>query len=659
MTPQNEQPELVMGQDQHHVLDIIRRAVLIIQELHDCSPKTEDAGDRHSRIHSDERSRVLDNNIPRLPQLPGNLAGLKAQMELLLGTSNSIHIPRGTDDEPGANSLRYHETEPQRVILKHFYDAVVDMMANDTGGMLHEEQEWGKALVDEAQDKLAALAFLMQAPFDGGQSQTLSSLSRQLPDASLPLASHRNGCRVSCTCACHRTPKTATPSRLSRVVGQLFVGYAGIPVLSTKCDSSTCINARRSQLYVEYWFPLGLFWSRVIRLRLTYQAQMGPSLLLRILRRVPDSAPAVSFAMNGNIEGLKELFSRGAASPQDVSDTRGYSLIRWALYSRQYDTVRFLHAAGADLDHRPKAPHDNSPSNKAADAILMGGLPLKAGDTLSRIANWDWAEEQDFPLLHRIVLELHGRDFEDVLMEHSAAIDKQDALGRTALNWAAARGDDHIVGILLGYGADPNILDTQHSGPLSYASENNHTNCARLLLRAGAHPDPVIPGGQRVGSPLNCASRNASDPALVKLLLDFGANVDACGVDGRTPLIHAARTDNVAFARLFLQNSANTNAMSTDKQTHLTAAIIHNSHGVLKLLLGQYREYIACPAFLETVAQFADQSTLAILGKAHNIRLGPHTGLQVGAYQDILRKRHDAEEKLERAFADFLVGVRG
>ena len=49
---------------------------------------------------------------------------------------------------------------------------------------------------------------------------------------------------------------------------------------------------------------------------------------LSTLRRVPDSAPCVTFALNGDIEGLKELFARGLVSPRDVSTTLGYSILR-------------------------------------------------------------------------------------------------------------------------------------------------------------------------------------------------------------------------------------------------------------------------------------------------------------------------------------------
>ena len=312
---------------------------------------------------------------------------------------------------------------------------------------------------------------------------------------------------------------------------------------------------------------------------------------------------------------------------------------------------------------RPKALHDNSPSNKAADAIMMGGLPSDVVDDLSCIANPDWVEDQKFPLLHRIVLGLNGKDLEQALAEDPTTVDYEDAMGRTALNWAAARGDERSVAVLLSYGADPNILDCQHSGPLSYSAEKNHTVCVRILLEAGAQPDPVIPGGQRVGSPLNCASRNASDPVLIKSLLDFGADVDASGVDGRTPLIHAARTDNVSFALLFLEHNANINAVATDGQTPLTTAIVNNSHRVLQLLLSRWADYSGCPRLrgphlLNTAAQFADHETLAILCLTNHIRLKYDKNYHTGDFEKVLHQRHDSDEKLRQAFADLMAIVR-
>lgn len=294
---------------------------------------------------------------------------------------------------------------------------------------------------------------------------------------------------------------------------------------------------------------------------------------------------------------------------------------------------------------------------------MMGGLPSDVVDDLRCIANKDWVDEQNFPLLHRIVLGLHGKYLEQALAENPTTIDHKDTMGRTALNWAAARGDDRSVTTLLNHGADPNILDYQHSGPLSYSAEKNHTICVRILLEAGAQTDPIIPGGKRVGSPLNCASRNASDPLLIKLLLDFGADVDASGVDGRTPLMNAARTDNVAFARILLEHNANVNAVSTAGQTPLITAIVNNSHRVLQLLLSRWADDSGCPRLegprlLDTIAQFADCETLAILSRAKHIWVKYDKNYYTGDFENILRQRHDSDEKLERAFAEFMAIVR-
>ena len=135
-------------------------------------------------------------------------------------------------------------------------------------------------------------------------------------------------CQPSCLCVCHSPRRSATPNFIDKVLGQLFVGYAGLPVLNNHCDTNQCQKAQIPYISVEYWFPLGFCWSQIIQLQLAYQPNVGPHLQLSTLRRVPDSAQCVNFALEGNIEGLKNLFTHGSASPRDVSSTRGYSLLR-------------------------------------------------------------------------------------------------------------------------------------------------------------------------------------------------------------------------------------------------------------------------------------------------------------------------------------------
>lgn len=135
-------------------------------------------------------------------------------------------------------------------------------------------------------------------------------------------------CRPGCGCSCHKQKKSNTSSFMNRVLGQFFIGYAGLPMVSPKCDSAECEKAQIPVVSVEYWFPLGFCWSKIVQFQLSYRSNTGPQVSLSMLRSVPDTAPCVEFALHGNIEGLRSLFRRGMASPLDVSVTRGYTLVR-------------------------------------------------------------------------------------------------------------------------------------------------------------------------------------------------------------------------------------------------------------------------------------------------------------------------------------------
>lgn len=137
-----------------------------------------------------------------------------------------------------------------------------------------------------------------------------------------------NCCRPACHCVCHMENRSSTPSFMDRVLGQVFVGYSGLPGFSSKCNVGTCEKSQSPSMSFEYWFPLGFVWSQIVRMRLTYERNLGPHFEISTLKRVPDSAQCVTFALNGNTEGLKDLFRRGLASPRDVSSTRGYSVLR-------------------------------------------------------------------------------------------------------------------------------------------------------------------------------------------------------------------------------------------------------------------------------------------------------------------------------------------
>ncbi len=148
------------------------------------------------------------------------------------------------------------------------------------------------------------------------------------------VTSHRIPCRGWCPCSCHevRRLKLRMAGIVENVLGKMFVGYCGLPVLNKPCDFKACRDRQNTTATVEYWFP-SWFVSMNVKLHLTYLPSMGPQFQLSTTRRVPDDSQAISFAMQGNIDGLKYLFSQGLAGPRDVSDSRGFTLMRVSLRS--------------------------------------------------------------------------------------------------------------------------------------------------------------------------------------------------------------------------------------------------------------------------------------------------------------------------------------
>lgn len=311
--------------------------------------------------------------------------------------------------------------------------------------------------------------------------------------------------------------------------------------------------------------------------------------------------------------------------------------------------------------YRPIAKTDNSTRHKAFDNLLQGGLNQEAEDDIRCLtASSDWIEEQHFSKVHKIITRLIWSPLEKAIAEDPEQIDATDAMGRTPLLWAAARGDHEAVQILLAHNADPNTTDMYLAPPVSYAADRGHTLCVKLLLEAGAMAEPTLPPGIKLGSPLNCAARNTEDPTLLKYLLTYGALVDGTGVDGVTSLIHAARTDKVRFAVLLLDYNADLNAADISQQTALTTAIMYNSHRVLELLLEHWEEFSTCPRLkgpnlIEVTALYADVETVRLLAETDHLKLKYDANYSLRGFAKLLTERVDVTDELIRAFDKLLL----
>ncbi|KAI1110439.1 ankyrin repeat-containing domain protein [Nemania sp. NC0429] len=203
-----------------------------------------------------------------------------------------------------------------------------------------------------------------------------------------------------------------------------------------------------------------------------------------------------------------------------------------------------------------------------------------------------WVMAEDF--LH--VTARLGREFclrELLQMASPDAIRRRDSRSRTPLEVAAASGNFATIKLLLEWekrhatsdASTPRrsakalmLLLKLHDAPM-------RLDLVRYLLENGWSADSS--SGSRT-TPLHLAvqSHGDDDLGLVMLLLEKGANPNACDEDGEAPLHNAARAGYARVARLLLKGNADPDTVSSDGVTALHIAAKHGHDAVVRVLLG-------------------------------------------------------------------------
>jgi len=165
-------------------------------------------------------------------------------------------------------------------------------------------------------------------------------------------------------------------------------------------------------------------------------------------------------------------------------------------------------------------------------------------------------------------------------------INEGDFRGYTPLAWAACKGHDGLVKMLLELkDVDPDKPDCSGKTPLSHASHNGHERVVKILLgREEVSPDKP---DHRHRTPLSYAAENGHE-GVVKILLGLEVvNPDKLGDRGRTPLSYAAQSGHARVVRILLrrQEVDPDRPCTMYSRTPLSWAS-HNGHEeVMKILL--------------------------------------------------------------------------
>ena len=234
------------------------------------------------------------------------------------------------------------------------------------------------------------------------------------------------------------------------------------------------------------------------------------------------------------------------------------------------------------------------------------------------------------------------------LLGKKAEVNAPQVDGATALHWAVQANNLEMIEMLLGAGAAVSAASKSGATPMQLAAMNGHSAIIERLIRAGA--DPNAPLSQTGDTALMMAARTGKVDA-VKVLLDRGANVNAKetwggttalmwaiserhsdvakvlvergsdlnaksnfvpsasgrGFEGTapvapkpdqaieefasgwmTPLMFAAREDDLESARILIQAGADVNAVGGDGKDALGLALFDGSYDVASLLVDRH-----------------------------------------------------------------------
>jgi len=154
------------------------------------------------------------------------------------------------------------------------------------------------------------------------------------------------------------------------------------------------------------------------------------------------------------------------------------------------------------------------------------------------------------------------------------------------LVWAAGRGNEELVRLLLSHGAKADYGDKYGTTPLIWACRAGHTNIVSELIDAGAQVDA---SGMYSWTPLLMAVKG-NHASIVSILLQHSPNVNAVDQDGLTALAIACKDGSNDIAFQLLAAGAYVNLQDRVGDTNLIIASKAGHKPIVDALIKRYAD---------------------------------------------------------------------
>ncbi|OBT84412.1 hypothetical protein VE02_07114 [Pseudogymnoascus sp. 03VT05] len=213
------------------------------------------------------------------------------------------------------------------------------------------------------------------------------------------------------------------------------------------------------------------------------------------------------------------------------------------------------------------------------------GLKKMMTNLLRKGHHPDSKDSYDYTPLLWAALKGHDGVVKLLLDEAGVNVNSMDKYSRTPLFLAADHGDGEVVKLLLATtGIDVNSGDIEGTTPLSIATNNGHESVVKLLLaKAGVNLSSM---DQYYRTPLFLAAQYGHEEVVKLLLVTAGIDVNSRDVIGTTPVSVAAQKGYVEVVKLLLATAGvNVDSKNSNGWTALWMAAMNGHEEVVRLLL--------------------------------------------------------------------------
>ena len=156
----------------------------------------------------------------------------------------------------------------------------------------------------------------------------------------------------------------------------------------------------------------------------------------------------------------------------------------------------------------------------------------------------------------------------------------RDEGGATALMYAALYGDDAAVKKVLDSGAYQNLANDASATALIWGVDN--LKKTRLLVEAGADVNAQTSDG---ATAFLVAARRPGSSAVLRYLLDHGADAKTANKQGTSALHYAAASGDLDMVTLLLERGAAVNAQAQEGTAPLARAAVGGNFAMVALML--------------------------------------------------------------------------